>query len=65
MRARRSSAGFTVIELMTVIAIIAILAALVIGVSGRTYGVNATNMADQLVSTFNFARSRALKTRIQ
>jgi prepilin-type N-terminal cleavage/methylation domain-containing protein len=63
MRARRASGGFTVIELMTVIAIIAILAALVIGVSGRTYGVNATNMADQLVSTYNFARARALQTR--
>ena len=55
--------GFTLVELMTVVAIIAILGALVIGLSTKTYGSNATVMSEQLVQTLNFARTRALSTR--
>lgn len=48
---------------MVVVAIIAILAALMIGISGRTYGVNGTTFSEQLVQTFQNARTRALSTR--
>lgn len=55
--------GFTLVELMVVVAIIAILGALIIGVSGRTYGVNGATFSDQLVQTLQNARTRALSTR--
>lgn len=60
MRAQR---GFTLVELMVVVAIIAILGALVIGLSTRTYGVNATTFSEQVAQTLQFARTRALSTR--
>jgi len=64
MTPRRSSQrGFTLIEMMVVVVIIAILAALMIGVQSRTYGASAQSVADQLTSDANFARMRAVSTR--
>ncbi|MGE0395762.1 MAG: Tfp pilus assembly protein FimT/FimU [Kofleriaceae bacterium] len=60
---RRSTAGFTLVEMMVVVAIIAILAGLLISTSSRPVGANARNMAETVVSTINFARLRAGATR--
>jgi len=59
----RKQRGFTLVEMMVVIAIIAILGAMIIGLSGRTYGVNATTFSEQLSQTLQYARNRALQTR--
>jgi prepilin-type N-terminal cleavage/methylation domain-containing protein len=59
----RNQRGFTLVELMVVIAIISVLAGMVIGVSGAAYGASANAVGDQLTSTLNMARLRAVTTR--
>lgn len=63
MRVRRAQAGFTLVEMMVVVAIIAILAGLLISVSSRPVGANARNFSEQVVSTMSFAKLRAGATR--
>jgi prepilin-type N-terminal cleavage/methylation domain-containing protein len=63
MNQRRSQQGFTLVELMVVVAIIAILSVLVFSVSGRTYGANALTVSDKISSTMNWVKMRAVSTR--
>jgi Tfp pilus assembly protein FimT len=48
---------------MVVVAIIAVLASVMIGVTGRSYGANAASVSDQLTSAFGVAKLRAISTR--
>ncbi len=63
MATRQRQRGFTLIEMMVVVAIIAILSGLMISASSRPVGASARNVSEQLVSTLNFAKLRAQSTR--
>jgi prepilin-type N-terminal cleavage/methylation domain-containing protein len=60
---RRAQRGVTLIELMVVVVIIAVFAALMFGVNSQTYGASATNVADQLTTDLNVCKMRAVSTR--
>jgi prepilin-type N-terminal cleavage/methylation domain-containing protein len=55
--------GFTLIEMMTVLAIVGIMTQMVMSVSSRPVGANARVVSDQVVSAINFAKLRAQATR--
>lgn len=60
---RRTQRGFTLVELMVVVAIIAILSALLVSVNTQTYGAAAANTSEQIVSSLNLCKMRAVSTR--
>jgi len=55
--------GFTLVEMMVVVAVIAIISALMVGLNSQTYGASAMNVSDELVSAFNLCKLRAVSTR--
>ena len=55
--------GFTLIELMVVIAIISVLSGLLISVNGTAYGASTASVSDQLTSALGLAKLRAISTR--
>jgi len=59
----RRPRGFTLAEVMVVMAIIGVLCGLMSGVMSRTYGASAKSVSGQLVSTMSLARLRAAATR--
>jgi prepilin-type N-terminal cleavage/methylation domain-containing protein len=60
---RTKQSGFTLVEVMVVVAIIAIISALLMGANSRSYGASAKVTADQVTSTLNFVKMRASSTR--
>jgi prepilin-type N-terminal cleavage/methylation domain-containing protein len=63
MMKQRSQKGFTLVELMVVVAIIAILSVFLFGVSGRQYGANPMAVSDKIAATMNWVKMRAVATR--
>ena len=55
--------GFTLTELMVVVAIIGILSLIIVSLSGRAYGANSRTTSQQITSAIGLAKLRASSTR--
>lgn len=60
---RKPQAGFTMIEIMVVVSIIAILSAFFIGANYRSGGASPQSTAQQIASFYNTCKMRAVSTR--
>ncbi len=60
---RKAERGFTLIELMVVVAIIAAISVVMFGLTGTTYGKSANSIADQITQDLNTCKMRAVSTR--
>jgi len=63
MRNRRRQRGFTLIELMVVVAIIALLSAFLISVKGVTYGASPQSTSQLVANYFNTCKMRSVSQR--
>jgi prepilin-type N-terminal cleavage/methylation domain-containing protein len=59
----KTQRGFTLVEMMVVVAIVGVLVAVAFHVDTRTYGASAQSASDQVTETMSFARLRANATR--
>jgi prepilin-type N-terminal cleavage/methylation domain-containing protein len=63
MRTRRRQRGFTLIELMVVVAIIALLSAFLISIKGVTYGASPQSTSQLVANYFNTCKMRSVSQR--
>jgi prepilin-type N-terminal cleavage/methylation domain-containing protein len=63
MRNARAQRGFTLVEVLVVMAIIAVLSGLMISVNATPYGASAAATGDQLTAALGLAKMRAISTR--
>lgn len=59
----KAARGFTLIEMMVVIAIIGVFIAIVFSLASTTYGASPATFSDQVSAQLTFARSRAIATK--
>ena len=59
----RYQRGFTLIEMMVVVAIIGVVAAVTFGMSSKPYTANPRAISEQIVGTMNLAKLRSVSTR--